>query len=510
MPGRGIGERLAVDPNKNSIVYFGARSGNGLFKSTDFGATWKAVSSFKWPGEICRKYHCAWITFDSTSGMKGAMTPRIFVVRIQVGRWWIHVNMDRHQSNPNEFCQLWVDMAEHRLWIYVVSNMAFHNPTYGTTRDLDYAGNKPANIVRSGESDTAIKVALSSDFGKSWNADYGASTSTAPGKVAYSADADTVLLMSSGGAFVSHFTNPFVSVSSLPLGAAIASDKRNNSVFYGGSAGSFYASSDIGTSFLKTTSLGSSTAVNQIRVHPLVAGDVWVTTDTGLYHSLNYGRAFSKIYTGLTAGYGFALGAASTSTGYPAIYGFFTIDGVTALFKSEDVGISWAMISDAENGFGAASANCVGADMSTYGLVYVGTNGRGIFYGSRIGSTPTSTATVGTPVTTSTKSTSTASIYLNFIKLLAGVNFDNGKDVEHQFKGYIKQFDIIRGYPGRHKYAAVEALTLDQKFVPHNGLANLQTRSIHSVYPNTVATPDFVHARYMQILTCNFSMDCLV
>lgn len=55
---------------------------------------------------------------------------------------------------------------------------AFHNPTYGTTRDIDYAGNKPANIVRSGESDTAIKVALSSDFGVTWSADYGASTST--------------------------------------------------------------------------------------------------------------------------------------------------------------------------------------------------------------------------------------------------------------------------------------------------------------------------------------------
>jgi xyloglucan-specific exo-beta-1,4-glucanase len=189
----------------------------------------------------------------------------------------------------------------------VAPSQAFHNPTYGTTRDLDYAGNKPANIVRSGESDTAIKVALSSDFGKSWNADYGASASTAPGKVAYSADADTVFLMSSDGAFVSQFTKPFVSVSSLPLGAAIASDKRNNSVFYGGSAGSFYASTDIGSSFLKTASLGSSKTVSQIRVHPLVAGDVWVTTDTGLYHSLNYGQAFSKISTGLTAGYGFGM-----------------------------------------------------------------------------------------------------------------------------------------------------------------------------------------------------------
>lgn len=115
---------------------------------------------------------------------------------------------------------------------------AFHNPTYGTTRDIDYAGNKPANIVRSGESDTAIPVALSSDFGVTWSADYGASTSTGPGKVALSADADTVLLMSStNGPLVSKFTGTFSAVPTLPSGAVIASDKRNNSVFYGGSGG---------------------------------------------------------------------------------------------------------------------------------------------------------------------------------------------------------------------------------------------------------------------------------
>jgi xyloglucan-specific exo-beta-1,4-glucanase len=186
-------------------------------------------------------------------------------------------------------------------------SQAFHNPTYGTTRDLDYAGNKPANIVRSGESDTAIKVALSSDFGKSWNADSGASTSTAAGKVAISADADTVLLMSTNGALVSRSQNPFASVPSIPSGAAIASDKRNNSVFYAGSASSFYLSTDIGVNFLKTASLGNSTTVFQIRVHPLTAGDVWVSTDNGLFHSVDYGRSFSKTSSGVTAGFSFGM-----------------------------------------------------------------------------------------------------------------------------------------------------------------------------------------------------------
>ena len=62
-----------------------------------------------------------------------------------------------------------------------------------------------------------------------------------------------------------------------------------------------------------------------------------------------------------------ALGAGSTSSSYPVIYGFFTVDGVTALFKTEDKGVNWQMISDAAHGFGASSANVVGADMSRYG-----------------------------------------------------------------------------------------------------------------------------------------------
>jgi xyloglucan-specific exo-beta-1,4-glucanase len=52
MPGRSIGERLMIDPNCHSILYFGARSGNGLWKSIDSGKTWKKVSSFPVDGDF--------------------------------------------------------------------------------------------------------------------------------------------------------------------------------------------------------------------------------------------------------------------------------------------------------------------------------------------------------------------------------------------------------------------------------------------------------------------------
>ncbi|HXR06718.1 MAG TPA: hypothetical protein VN765_05275 [Candidatus Acidoferrum sp.] len=44
-PGRGVGERLAIDPNDNDILYFGSRSA-GLWVSKDAALTWKKVESF--------------------------------------------------------------------------------------------------------------------------------------------------------------------------------------------------------------------------------------------------------------------------------------------------------------------------------------------------------------------------------------------------------------------------------------------------------------------------------
>jgi xyloglucan-specific exo-beta-1,4-glucanase len=87
MPGRGMGERLMVDPNKNNILFFGARSGNGLWKSTDYGATWSKVTSFpnaggyRFPEAFLENdiMGLTWIEFDKTSGTPGNPTQTIYV-----------------------------------------------------------------------------------------------------------------------------------------------------------------------------------------------------------------------------------------------------------------------------------------------------------------------------------------------------------------------------------------------------------------------------------------------
>ena len=93
--GRNVGERMAVDPNLPSIVYYGARyydsSHRGLWKSTDYAATWNQVTSFTNYGDIKDKdgdgntYELAesvglsFVVFDKASGTAGAATPRIYV-----------------------------------------------------------------------------------------------------------------------------------------------------------------------------------------------------------------------------------------------------------------------------------------------------------------------------------------------------------------------------------------------------------------------------------------------
>ncbi len=90
MPGRGIGERLAVDPHNSNVVYFGARGENGLWKSTDGGATFSKVPSFTAKstyapdpsdpdGIKSDNMGLLFVTFDSTSSVKDGTTSRIFV-----------------------------------------------------------------------------------------------------------------------------------------------------------------------------------------------------------------------------------------------------------------------------------------------------------------------------------------------------------------------------------------------------------------------------------------------
>ena len=74
--GRSLGERLMVDPNKTSILYFGSRNA-GLWKSTDSAATWAKVASFPVTG--ASPYGLSFVVFDKKSGTAGSGSSTIYV-----------------------------------------------------------------------------------------------------------------------------------------------------------------------------------------------------------------------------------------------------------------------------------------------------------------------------------------------------------------------------------------------------------------------------------------------
>jgi photosystem II stability/assembly factor-like uncharacterized protein len=74
--GRGMGERLAIDPNNNQILYFASRT-NGLLKSSNAGQSWSKVSDF--PVSGMAGIGLSFVQFVKSTGQTGHATSRIYV-----------------------------------------------------------------------------------------------------------------------------------------------------------------------------------------------------------------------------------------------------------------------------------------------------------------------------------------------------------------------------------------------------------------------------------------------
>ncbi|KAK0708280.1 hypothetical protein B0H67DRAFT_672184 [Lasiosphaeris hirsuta] len=620
MPGRGMGERLAVDPKNSKIIYFGARSGNGLWKSVDGGVTFAKVSSFTntgpyivTPGDSYNgdKQGLSFITFDSTSAVANGATSRIFVgtadnvtasvyvstdagsswtavpgqpksyfphndgtgpydgtmggiyrydmtngtwknitpasgsdlyfgfgglgvdmvkpgtlVAATLNSWWPDAQLFRSTDSGTTWSKIWewgnypaqnwyyglrtenapwvdagfisqdskrlgwmiealeIDPLDSNHWLYATGLTVFgghdltswdtvHNvslsilakgieemavqglasppggsellaavgddsgftfksssdlgtppkspwmtPMWTTSTDVDYAGNKPASIVRIGNSAGSQQVAVSADGGVSWNINYAAGTTQYGGTVAYSADADTILWSSSNaGVLRSQQQSTFSAVASLPSSAVIAANKRNNTVFYASAGAAFYRSTNTASSFTAITgALAGATSVRDIAAHPQVAGEVWVSTSSGLFRSTDYGATFSSAGVGKisdTQQISFGLGSGSTWN----LYAFGTGAGGAKLYASADNGATWADVQGSQ-GFGSIAACRVVGSGNVAGQIYVGTNGRGVFYakgvvsggGSATTTLVTSTTAKATTTTTTTMTTTTSAV----------------------------------------------------------------------------------------------------
>ena len=82
--GRNAGERLQVDPNLGTVLFYGTMndssqaSTNGLWKSTDRGSTWSKVSGFNALSSDGTGAGVAFVAFYKPSGVKGSATKTLF------------------------------------------------------------------------------------------------------------------------------------------------------------------------------------------------------------------------------------------------------------------------------------------------------------------------------------------------------------------------------------------------------------------------------------------------
>jgi photosystem II stability/assembly factor-like uncharacterized protein len=75
--GRSNGERMAVDPNLGSVVFYGTRR-DGLWKSVNYGANWSKVTSFP-VSTTTNNVGLVFVEFIKESGTPGNATPVIWV-----------------------------------------------------------------------------------------------------------------------------------------------------------------------------------------------------------------------------------------------------------------------------------------------------------------------------------------------------------------------------------------------------------------------------------------------
>jgi chitodextrinase len=146
-----------------------------------------------------------------------------------------------------------------------------------------------------------------------------------------------------------------------------------------------------------------NTAYVKTETMPGIAGELWLSmNDNGLYYSTNSGSSFTKLGNVQKAKL-FAIGAPASSGATPAMYVYGKVNETDGVFRSDDRGSTWQKISTDQYAIGQ-EPNTMCADRRTYGRVYIGTNGNGIYYGEPATDTQAPTAPTGLTASSITSS----------------------------------------------------------------------------------------------------------
>jgi xyloglucan-specific exo-beta-1,4-glucanase len=282
----------------------------------------------------------------------------------------------------------------------------YENPQFGSTVSLDCAGQNPLVIVRGGQPNgDQASLGYSEDGGRSWQ----------PLKIPYlagrrfdiehppitvCADGSTFMVSTPIPVFTRDRGKNWIQVKGLFYDARPIADRVDPSAFYAMNfnSGRLFVSTDGGASFKNFTVKGLPADIrgDEPTWHegpwPLVATpgkphDLWFISGGTLYHSADGGKNFAKADGTLNVQF-ISFGKAAEGTDYPSIFVVASQGaapgGIKAIWRSDDIAVSWVRVNDDLHQYGTRF-RCIAGDPRVFGRVYVGTDGRGIFYGQPVG-----------------------------------------------------------------------------------------------------------------------------
>jgi photosystem II stability/assembly factor-like uncharacterized protein len=210
--------------------------------------------------------------------------------------------------------------------------------------------------------------------------------------IVVSADGKTCMLMTRPPMLTRDRGQTWTAVKGLPNGCRPVPDRVDTSAFYAldFATAQLYASADGGATFtrVESTGLPRDTAKDAPTWHeapwPLHAtrgkrGDLWFVGRSGLFHSRDSGKSFERKPDALKVEF-LSFGKAPAGSDYPGLFATGTMNGLKAVWRSDDAATSWVRVNDDQHQYGTRF-RCLAGDPRVFGRVYVGTDGRGILVG---------------------------------------------------------------------------------------------------------------------------------
>lgn len=424
-----IFKALSVHPHQaNQILVALAEVSDGeIFHSADGGQTWqkklllsKHHNTVSWWHDYFFNDHTSAIIFDPQHPQRVWLSDWFGVWRtdnIEDDRvTWTSYPQGQEQLvtfsliSPPEGASLLSGVADMEgfyhgsLDIYPQDRLSYENHNqkepwdsyWQDTYGMAYCASQSSHLVRvGGKRDEMVNmVAISSDGGLTWHKSANFPTEQIPLRVAVSADNPgqfVVIRSEAQPLYTNDNGNSWHQVTGLPDGIPgpwnwvqpLAADGKNGLKFYYYAGGTLYLSDDGGKTFAGVNNTLPSVDNYVIKTVPGVENEVWLSLDSnGLYTSQDGGVNFTvtpQVENSKLLAFGKPQNPQYSPWLY--LYGKITDQG-EGLFRSGDRGTTWQQLDSIPlfDGDPAKSILVLEASQQEPGLIFIGTDGRGIYY----------------------------------------------------------------------------------------------------------------------------------